>query len=74
MLINVVLHSAHTSLALQSLETLMRRPGLLSLTMLPKPTFWTKKVPVFYSMGNLVSNQRVETMSGDGFHGPPRVP
>ena len=29
----------------------------------PKPTFWTKKVPVFYSMGNLVSNQRVETMS-----------
>ena len=29
----------------------------------PKPTYWTKKVPVFYSMGNLVSNQRVETMS-----------
>ena len=29
----------------------------------PKPEFWTKKVPVFYSMGNLVSNQRVETMS-----------
>ena len=29
----------------------------------PKPTFWTKKVPVFYSMGNLISNQRVETIS-----------
>ena len=28
-----------------------------------KPLYWTKKVPVFYSMGNLVSNQRVETMS-----------
>ena len=29
----------------------------------PKPEYWTKKVPVYYSMGNLVSNQRVETMS-----------
>ena len=29
----------------------------------PAPTEWTKKVPVFYSMGNLVSNQRTETLS-----------
>ena len=29
----------------------------------PAPEYWTKKVPVFYSMGNMVSNQRVETMS-----------
>ena len=30
----------------------------------PKPTTWIKTVPVFYSMGNFVSNQRYETLSG----------
>ncbi|MCR4804298.1 MAG: CapA family protein [Clostridia bacterium] len=29
----------------------------------PRRESWTKTVPVYYSMGNLVSNQRVETMS-----------
>lgn len=29
----------------------------------PKPEYWTKVVPVFYSMGNFISNQRQETLS-----------
>lgn len=30
----------------------------------PKPTSWTKTVPVFWSLGNFVSNQRYESLSG----------
>ncbi len=29
-----------------------------------KPEQWTKRVPVFYSMGNIISNQRAETLKG----------
>lgn len=28
----------------------------------PAPEYWTKTVPVYYSMGNLISNQRAETL------------
>lgn len=29
-----------------------------------EPGTWIKKVPIFYSMGNLISNQRAETLEG----------
>lgn len=37
---------------------------LAPLETVTRPTTWTKTVPVYYSMGNFVSNQRSETLSG----------
>jgi len=51
------------------LQQLKLKLGVISEPQAPKieveirPTTWTKTVPVFYSMGNFVSNQRTETLA-----------
>lgn len=53
-----------------ALQEFKLKIGRASETELPaldtvvRPVTWTKRIPVYYSMGNFVSNQRSETLSG----------
>jgi poly-gamma-glutamate capsule biosynthesis protein CapA/YwtB (metallophosphatase superfamily) len=43
---------------------IIKEPELPQLTQVQRPSMWVKTVPVFYSMGNFISNQRSETLAG----------